>query len=180
MSNQIILWSMLTMSWLTLFFMKKEDIKRYMPVNLLTIVTGILILEIGNTFQWWVVKETAFPFQNFSNLYSLDPIVAMWLMKFLYGHFRLYLGVNAIMNVVFVYGALDYFYQSRGVFQFVGITPFLTFLIVTVRGILLYGYQMWQEGIFAKSKSTSFSTNLQPAVSKPLQDKKEKRSQDEE
>jgi len=29
MSNQLILWGMLTAPWLTLFFMKKEDIKRY-------------------------------------------------------------------------------------------------------------------------------------------------------
>ncbi|MBP2628881.1 MAG: hypothetical protein H6Q68_3592 [Firmicutes bacterium] len=150
-----------------------------MPVNLFTIFTGILLLEIGSTFQWFVVKETAFPFQNFSNLYSLDPIIAMWLMKFLYGNFGLYLGVNVIMNVVFVYGALDYFYQSRGIFQFIGITPFLSFLIVTVRVILLYGYQMWQEGIFAKSERTSFSMNLQPAISKPLQDKKENNSQND-
>ncbi len=34
MSNQILLWSVLILPWLTLFFMKKEDIKRLMPASL--------------------------------------------------------------------------------------------------------------------------------------------------
>ncbi|WP_269083310.1 hypothetical protein [Ornithinibacillus contaminans] len=32
MLNQVILWGILIAPWLTLFFMKKDAIKRYMPV----------------------------------------------------------------------------------------------------------------------------------------------------
>ncbi|SFM01244.1 hypothetical protein [Pelosinus propionicus] len=168
MSNQTILWSMIVISWFSLFLMKKKDIKRYMSVFLFTIVTGILILEVGTTLEWWIVKETAFPFQNFSNLYSLDPIVAVWLIRFLYGHFWLYTIIDAILNLGFVYGLLVYFYGSRDIFQFISISPFLTFLIISGRSLLLYGYQMWQEGIFSRSERTNPLHNLQPAAAKPI------------
>jgi tellurite resistance protein TehA-like permease len=51
-----------------------------------------------------------------------------------------------------------------------GVAPLSNTLIVTSAGVLAYGYQMWQEKIFARSeiKSASYSWNLQPAATKPL------------
>ncbi|WP_371363653.1 hypothetical protein [Sporomusa rhizae] len=43
MSNQTILSSIFILSWLSLLFMKKEDIKRFFPVGLFATVTSAMI-----------------------------------------------------------------------------------------------------------------------------------------
>lgn len=168
MNNQVILWSMLILPWLTLFFMKKEDIKRYMPAALFAAITSIAIIEAGETLKWWAIKETVYPLHNISYVYGMIPVLTMWLFRFTYGRFWLYMAIDSILNLGFTYLVLGYYLSNRGIFEYIGITPFQTFLIVTAHGILLYAYQIWQVGVFVRPDRTSFSTNLQPAAPKPL------------
>jgi hypothetical protein len=68
---------MFILPWFTLFFMKRDDIKRYMTVALFATITSILIVEIGDTLRWWVVKETANPLHSLSYLYETNPVITM-------------------------------------------------------------------------------------------------------
>jgi hypothetical protein len=168
-SNQAILWGILIVPWLTLFFMKGEDIKRYMPTALFATITSVIIVEVGSTLKWWIVSETAFPLQNISYLYGMNPVITMWMLKFLYKKFGLYVVIDAVLNIGFAYFLLNFFLNNRDIYHNVGATPFQVFLILTAHGIMLYGYQMWQEGIFARTnEQTGFSESLQPAAAKPL------------
>lgn len=47
MSNQIILWSLFIIPWMTLFFMKKDEIRRYLPAAWLTLATMQIVLQAG-------------------------------------------------------------------------------------------------------------------------------------
>jgi hypothetical protein len=47
MSNQVLLWSMLILPWLTLFFMSTENIKKWTPVALFSALTSVLAVELG-------------------------------------------------------------------------------------------------------------------------------------
>ncbi|MDD4766077.1 MAG: hypothetical protein PHF87_00640 [Desulfotomaculaceae bacterium] len=47
MNNQLILWSMMLLPWLTLFLMKRDDLKRFMPVGLLGAITSMIAAEAG-------------------------------------------------------------------------------------------------------------------------------------
>jgi hypothetical protein len=47
--------------------MKREDIKRYMPVGLFSIVLTTIIHDIGIRYGFWVVQDAAFP------LYTMLP-----------------------------------------------------------------------------------------------------------
>ncbi|CQR74648.1 hypothetical protein SpAn4DRAFT_1110 [Sporomusa ovata] len=42
------------------------------------------------------------------------------------------------------------------------------FIFETVIAIILYGFQIWQEGIYIRSEKENFSPILQPAAAKPL------------
>lgn len=64
MSNQVILWSMALLPWLTLFLMKRDDIKRFMPVALFGSITSIMIGDIGGTLKLWAFKESASPLNH--------------------------------------------------------------------------------------------------------------------
>ena len=48
------------------------------------------------------------------------------------------------------------------------VSPFRTLPITLIHAVLIYGYQVWQEGIFAQYESSRLSSNLQPAATKPL------------
>lgn len=149
MKNQIILWCMFVVPWLSLFFMKKEDIRRFMPVGLFSSLTSIIIVEIGISLNWWTVNESAWPIRSVSYLLGLNPIVTIWIMKFLYKRFILYVITDVCFNLGFTFIFLDYFLQRLGIFIFTGTLPVLTFILTSVHGVLLYGYQIWQEKILA-------------------------------
>lgn len=171
MSNQVLLWSILILPWLTLFFMPKENIKRWTPVALFSALTSVLAVELGENLGWFIYGEAASPLRTSSYIiFGLNIVVTMWLFHFLYGRFWRYIVIDTVLNFGFIYLLHVYFLGSRGLFHEVGLTPLLNTLIVIFDGVLAYGYQRWQEEIFACSeiKSATYSPNLQPAATKPL------------
>lgn len=170
MSNQVILWSLTILPWFTLFFMPQDARKRFMPVAQFSIITSILFIEMGQTFGWFVWEEAAYPLKSPSYIFGSNTVATIWLFYFLYGRFWTYVAVDTVLNFGFIYLFHVYYLGSRGIFHEVSLNPLLNVVYAIIIGILLYGYQMWQEGIFARTeaKSTSHVTNLQPAATKPL------------
>ncbi|WP_312335863.1 hypothetical protein [Anaerospora hongkongensis] len=166
MSNELLLWGSFIVPWLTLFFMPKQDIKRYMPVGLLTAVLSALIIDIGIAFGLWSTSQTVFPFSLLPPIIYGLPVFAMWVFKLTYGRFWLYAVTNAVLDLAFDYLILPWL-ASRGMFDYN--LSIIDFIITTTHAWLLYGYQMWQETIFAYSPSTTrYASSLRPAAAKPL------------
>lgn len=171
MNNQILLWGMLLLPWLTLFFMPKKSIKRWMPVALFSALTSVLAAELGKNLGWFIYKDAAYPLSTSSYvIFGLNIVTTVWLFYFLYGRFWQYLAIDTALNFGFIYLFHVYFLGGRGLFYEAGITPFLNALIVTFAGVLAYGYQMWQEEIFVRADvpSAGYLPGLQPAATKPL------------
>ncbi len=102
MSNQIILWSMLIVPWLSLLLMKKEDLKSFMPVTLFAIVTGLLIDDIAGTLNLFIVRQTVFPLSHIiPYTLSLFPIATIWVFRFTYDRFWLYIITNLVLDLFF-------------------------------------------------------------------------------
>lgn len=170
MSNQVLLWSILVLPWLTLFFMPKETVKRWMPVALFSALTSVLAVELGENLGWFVYGTAAAPLRTSSYIiFGLNIVTTIWLFYFLYGRFWRYIVIDTVLNFVFIYFFHVYFLGSRELFQPVGITPLQNALIVTFDGILAYGYQMWQEEVLVRSqrKSAAYAAILQPVAAKP-------------
>ncbi|MDR7866404.1 MAG: hypothetical protein RIN56_06250 [Sporomusaceae bacterium] len=172
MSNQTLMWSILVMPWLTLAFMKKDAIKRFMPVALLSALASVLAVEMGENLGWFVYGESAYPLRTgYYIIFGLNIVTTMWLFYFLYGRFWKYTAIDIVLNFGFIYLFHVYFLGGRGLFREVGITPFTNALIPSAVGALLYAYQMWQEGIFVPAERTAtagHSRILRPEAAKPL------------
>ncbi len=171
MSNQAILWSMLILPWLTLFFMPKKDIKRWMPAALFVIATSTIIIDAGVTWKIWETRENTYPLNEMlSYTYGTLPVGAMWILRFTYGRFWWYAAVQTVFSLVLIL-LVQPLLHRRGIFVWVdsdalaGIGAFTT---TVVHFLSLYLYQMWQDGIFVRSEKASFSADLQPAAAKPL------------
>lgn len=166
MSNQLILWSMFIVPWLSLLLMKKEDVKRFMPLGLFTLSLGIVVTEIGVTTGLWVLQETTFPLAVIPTyIYGIFPVTAMWIFKFTYGRFWIFLITELVLNISYVTILLPWI-ASRGIITFYA--PFVSYLVAMGQGMLLYIYQMWQEDALVPAIKKLFPAKLQPAATKPL------------
>lgn len=145
MSNQVILWGVLVLPWLSLLFMRKEEIKRFMPVGLFSVIISVIAVEMGQTLGWYAFGETAYPLKTPSYIFGLNIITTIWLFHFIYGRFWLYLVIDTALNFGFIYLFHVVFFGSLGIFHEVGITPWQNALITTAFGVLTYGYQAWQQ-----------------------------------
>ena len=171
MSNQIILWGMLILPWLTLFLMPGEDRKRWMPAALFVMVANTLIIETGVTWQVWETRENLYPLSEMiSYVYGALPIGAMWILKYTYGRFWLYSAVQIAGGLILIFLVHPLLHQ-RGIFVWLdenalsGIGAFATTFIHLIS---VYLYQMWQEGIFVRLESTNLRDNYYPVLAKPL------------
>ena len=185
MSNQAIVWSMLIPPWLTLFFMKREEIKRWMPAALFVMVTTTIIHEVGFTWGIWETYENTYPLGHMiSFTYGALPVGSMWILKYTYGRFWLYTAVQLGGSLMLVF-VVQPWLHIRGIFVYIdhnnvlaGIGAFST---TVVHFLLVYLYQMWQDEGLVLPERKRFSENLQPAVAKPLpHDGKEVSSQDKD
>lgn len=166
MSNQIILWGTLIMPWLTLLFMPKEDIKRYISVGFLSTILCIIVYETGIRNMWWATRENIYPFvEILAFFFSFFLIIPMWLLKYTYGRFGLYLTVDTILNAIFAFTILPWL-GTRGILDYNA--SLIAFIFESIVAIILYKFQIWHEGIYVPSGTKSFSYNLQPAATKPL------------
>jgi len=180
-NNQILMWSMLFLPWLTLFFMKKEEIKRFMPVALFSALTSVFAVEMGESLGWFIYGETTYPLRTSSyHIFGLNCVTTIWLFHFVYGNFRKYIIIDVVLNFGFIYLFHVYFLGSRGIFHEVGITPFINVLITTTVGALVYAYQMWQEGIFVRYERTERTKNLQILQSEAAKPLDHERQEDNE
>jgi hypothetical protein len=181
MSNQVILWSMLILPWLTFLFLKKEDIKYYMPVGIFAGFTSAIISEIGITLGFWVNQETIYPLSQIMPFdIGLNVVLTILVFKFTYRRFWIYLVVNTILDIGFSFFLFNQFLSSKGILYLVGISPFQLLLINLTHALLLYGYQLWQEdALLLSEKSFSFSTTLHPAATKPLSEDHENKTDKE-
>jgi hypothetical protein len=163
MSNQTLLWGSVVLAWLSTLFLKREEMRRYMPVALFCSLAFAFIFEMGISLQWWAVTESSFPLINIPVfIYGPYLIATIWIFKYTYGRFWLYLVTNIVLDYVLVFFLIDWFIK-RGVW-IAYISYFQGVLITTALAILLYGYQMWQSGEMTLENTPS----VQPAASKPL------------
>jgi len=148
--------------------MKKEDIKRFISLGLFTLSLGIVVTEIGVTTGLWILQETTFPLAVIPTyIYGIFPVIAMWIFKFTYGRFWIYLVAELVLNISYVTILLPWI-AGRGIITFYA--PLVSFFVAMSQGMLLYIYQMWQEDTLVPAVKKLFPVKLQPAATKPFSD----------
>ncbi|HEX9061211.1 MAG TPA: hypothetical protein VF941_13605 [Clostridia bacterium] len=141
MNNQLLMWSLFILPWLTLFFINRKDLKRFMPATLFTALTSGIILQVGYSTNLWYFREASFPLI----MYGLLPIASLWVIRFTYSSFRIYMVTNAILDLVFAFVIIPCFGRV-GVFGVWNWTSVSVYIINLIHSFLIYVYQKWQEG----------------------------------
>jgi len=144
--------------WLSLFFMKKEEVKHWMPVSMFALVLTIIIHDVGTTLGFWATRESTFPFyQMIPYFFGTMPVLTIWVFKLTYGDFGKYFITNTVLDIGSNFFLLNYFLPNRGILDF-SISPFLSLPITFVHTVVIYGYQMWQDDVLFDIKELSLTT----------------------
>jgi len=103
--------------------------------------------------------------------FGLVPVITIWLFKYTYEKFWLFIAVDSAFNIFFAFVFTPWL-EIGGIKDLN--TSTLTVLLITyVLAILLYGYQMWQEEALISVERHQFSPSLQPAAKKKLSEDEE-------
>jgi hypothetical protein len=163
--------------WLSLFFMKQKEVKRWIAVAMFAVVWTTIINDIGTTLGFWSIRESTFPFhQMLPYYYGFMPVLTIWVFKFTYGRFWIYMVTNTILDIGFNFFLLNYFLPNRGIMDF-NISPILSLPITLIHAVVSYCYQLWQDGILFNTE-TIINHNIQPAAAKPLSKRQEDEKKD--
>ena len=147
MSVHTLFWLILIISWITIIFIKKKKVKRFMPAALFTAISSGVIYQIGNELKFWTIKDAIYSLLAYGPL----PVAALWILRFTYGRFWLYAIVNAILDLGFAFLVFPW----CGKIGVLGVGPWtglIVYIINFIHAMLIYGYQMWQEHIFIRSE----------------------------
>jgi hypothetical protein len=128
--------------------MKKEEIKHYMPVAVFGSLIATIIAELAVALKWWIVMDNIFPFHDMAPyIYGTFPVGILWIFKFTNKCFIVFMLANAAFDYVLSFPILKYTAQSG-----ILVVPNLTstglqlFLACMTEAVILYLYQLWQEG----------------------------------
>lgn len=143
---------MLFLPWFTLFFLKKDAVKSYMPVGIL----ASFMMAVYNTYasnqNHWEIKTNIIPSLKplfVPGIFGVFIITTIWIFYFTYGNFLRYLLTNIVADFMFAIFPIHYLLQEKwGIYELVNITRFERFGLFVTFSVILYGFQMWLEGIF--------------------------------
>lgn len=147
---QILLWLGFILPWFSLVLLKKEDIKRYMPVTILTSLIMTIIFEIAYTYDWWIIHQTIMPWGYITNVvfnYGIFAVGTLWIFYLTSHHFLIYMLTNFVINVLFAFIGIRWIVEGLGIATF-NLESWQWFGIAILVSLIIYGYHRWQEKVF--------------------------------
>lgn len=146
---------MMFLSWFSLPFVGKESIKRFLPASLFMAFIVRMVNVIANKRKWWWWYEKVHPSVAgvFPFMWGPFLVGSIWILKYTYGKFMRYMGLNLLVDAVFTYGIEPYL-QRFGIASLVRMKKSGLMSVFTVLAFLLYGFQFVQEKVVGKGKNS--------------------------
>lgn len=134
--------ALLILPWLTVPFLGQNSLKKYLPASIFMCTFTKALQLFGEKKKLWRFYK-GIPPLNSANFFNFGPYVVMslWILKFTFGKFPLYIISNTILQFCFIYlGGLK-FLKHYKIASLYGITKFQYLAIDFCRALALYGFQ---------------------------------------
>ncbi|MCA1062151.1 hypothetical protein QTG56_19310 [Rossellomorea sp. AcN35-11] len=154
--NRNIIFLMTLLSWISMVFLKPKTVKRYIPGALF--MTVFLITEgmLAEKKIWWW-----FHYNIKRNFLGELPLIvgpffvgSIWILKYTFENFKLYLLTNLIVDNLFVYVLLNWF-KKIGYVSLVRLTKPQLSLIFLIKTVSMYAFQLFYEKMFKLQQADS-------------------------
>lgn len=153
-SSKLFLILMISISWLSLAFVGKKSIKRFLPASLFMAILVKAVNILARKRRWWWWYKTIHPSVSgeFPFVWGSFFVGSLWILKFTYGNLRKYLGLNLIAHSIFTY-ILEPFLQKSGIASLVRLKKIQLMYVFMVLAIILYGFQHLKEKVLLRELS---------------------------
>lgn len=144
-------WLMLVVPWISLLFLSKQKIKRYMPVTLFTVLLVMIYHEIAFTQKFWVGTSRIFPWLVTYASFVFGPFMVgtLWIFSFTFRRFWLYFLTNIVIDSAFLFVISNWF-ERMGFYHLINRTHWMILIEWLIISVTVYCYQIWQSGSFGK------------------------------
>ena len=133
---------MLILPWLTVPFLGRKSFKKYLPAAIFISTVTKAIDLYGEKKKWWKFYKGVAPFESM-DFFNFGPyfVTSLWILKWTYGKFPLYLISNIILHVCFIFLGGVTFVGRYKIFTLNKLNKFKYLAVDFVRALLLYGFQ---------------------------------------
>ena len=134
----------LLISWLSLLFVGKESIKKYLPASIF--MSSLVFAEnvMAEKLKWWTIPIKLVPNVNGVLPFVLGSFLtgSIWILKLTYRNFFLYLIVNIVVDSFFTYPFYTFF-RRLGVWRLIRLSQFQLSLLFFYKSLLMYAFQRY-------------------------------------
>ena len=133
---------MVSLSWLSLLFLGKRNIKRFLPASILITLIESINVQIGKKRKWWVFYNRPDSYISGEFPFNIGPFLigSMWILKWTYRNFKQFILLNAMVDGAFVL-IMSIFFKKMKIFTLVRFNKIQFFLYFFLKAFLLYGFQ---------------------------------------
>ncbi|MED3574189.1 hypothetical protein [Cytobacillus praedii] len=152
--SKLLLILMMILSWITIPFVGKASIKRFLPAALFMafIVRVVNFIAKKRKWWWWYEKIHHSVSGSFPFVWGSFFVGSLWVLKFTYGNFMKFMGLNLAVDSIFTY-VIEPYLQKFGIASLVRMKKIQLMYVFTVLAFLLYGFQLVKEKVFLKNIS---------------------------
>jgi hypothetical protein len=144
--SKLILFVMMILPWLTVPYLGKKTIKRFIPASLFMACVVWVEGHIARNNRWWFFYEKIVPkaIGEFPLIVGVFLIGSLWILRFTYGKFIRFIILNLIVDSFFTYVVVEWF-QKLKVATLVRVNKTQLSLLFLIKSMLLYGFQFIME-----------------------------------
>lgn len=140
----IIRLGLVIISWLTIFYLPKETVKKYTPVATFSSLLVLILSMLSFRFKWWKVKGGVSQkiFNDFSFIFGPYFIGTIWIFHLTFRRFWLYGLLNIFMDTLLLY-PLNTLFEKLGLYKLTRITSKQLLYTTLSFALGLYGFQLF-------------------------------------
>lgn len=134
--------ALLILPWLTVPLLGRNSFKKYLPAAIFMSTLTKAIDFFGEKKKWWRFYKGVPPLDSM-NFFNFGPyfVTSLWVLKFTYGKFPIYLISNAILHICFIYLGGVKLADHYKIFTLDKLSKSQYFAINFLRSLLLYSFQ---------------------------------------
>lgn len=139
------------LSWTTVVFVPKREVRRFIPVTMLSGLFTVTLVLIGSQYNFWgsIGKSKKALWNHLLLVLGPFAIANLWIFHLTYGKFAQYMITNLLNNLLYSFSIIPLI-EKANYLSYVKFTRLHHFLVTTVEALLLYAFQMVYEKPFSK------------------------------
>ncbi|MFE8700784.1 hypothetical protein ACFYKX_09170 [Cytobacillus sp. FJAT-54145] len=128
--------------WLSLLFLDKRNIKRYIPASVIIGIVEFVSHIYGHRNKWWKFYDKPKSFIRDELPFDIGPYVplSIWILKASYGNFKKFVLLNATANALFTFVFMPFLKKIK-IIRLNRLNYFQFFFYIHYKAYLLYGAQ---------------------------------------